>query len=186
MHVFAETERLIIREIVPSDAEGFFELDSDPEVHRYLGNKPIKDIRQAEEVIALVRQQYIDNGIGRWAMVEKSSNRFIGWTGLKLVRQNINNHENFYDLGYRLIRKYWGQGYATESAIASLEYGFRNLALENIYANAHIENQGSNNVLKKVGFQYRNEFIFDGDRQNWYDMNKSQWEEGQQLKAKSI
>ncbi|MDV7390491.1 GNAT family N-acetyltransferase, partial [Arthrospira platensis SPKY1] len=81
--IFAETERLILREIMPSDIDGMFKLDSDPEVHKYLGNKPVTDRKQIINVINFIRKQYIDNGIGRWAIVDKKTNDFIGWTGLK-------------------------------------------------------------------------------------------------------
>lgn len=102
MKIFIETERLILREILPSDDKALFELDSDPEVHRYLG-KPIHQIKEAQATIDAVRQQYIDFGIGRWAMIEKSTGDFMGWTGLKFVTQMRNGHTNYYDLGYRMM-----------------------------------------------------------------------------------
>ena len=122
MKIFAETERLILREILPTDVEGMYQLDADPDVHKYLGNKPVTSREQTLEVINFIRQQYIDNGIGRWAIINKKSNEFLGWTGLKLVTDETNHHKNYYDLGYRLIKKYWGKGIATESACASLDY----------------------------------------------------------------
>ncbi len=76
--IVAETDRLIVREILPSDVDGMFEMDSDPEVHKYLGNKPVTEKEQISQVIHFVRQQYIDNGIGRWAIIDKTSNEFIG------------------------------------------------------------------------------------------------------------
>jgi len=122
------------------DIEAMYELDSDPEVHKYLGNTPIDDPEQAAERIRLFRKQYVEDGIGRWAIIEKSSNEFIGWTGFKLVREERNNLTDFYDLGFRLLRKFWGKGYATESALASLEYGFDKLNFDKVYAMAHIDN----------------------------------------------
>ncbi|MBN8703389.1 MAG: GNAT family N-acetyltransferase [Bacteroidetes bacterium] len=175
MKIFVETDRLILREILPSDADGFFELDSDPDVHKYLGNKPVTSISQVKEVIQLVRQQYIDNGIGRWAVVEKCSNSFIGWAGLKYVREATNNHINYYDLGYRLIKKYWAKGFATESAIASLNYGFENLNLSDLYAIAHQENNASNRILSKVGFHLSGTFMYDNSLHNWYKLTKRDW-----------
>ena len=62
-----------------------YELDADPEVHKYLGNKPVTNREQTVEVINFIRQQYIHNGIGRWAIIDKKSKEFLGWTGLKLV-----------------------------------------------------------------------------------------------------
>lgn len=67
----AETERLILRELVVMDATDIFEMDSDPEVHLYLGNNPITTLQQAEDGIQYINKQYTENGIGRWAVVEK-------------------------------------------------------------------------------------------------------------------
>lgn len=175
MQIMVETERLILREVLPTDLAGFFELDSDPDVHQYLGNKPVKDKQQIEAVIQFIRQQYIDNGIGRWAMIEKSTNCFIGWTGLKLVKETINNQSNYYDLGYRLIKKYWGKGFATESAIASVAYGFNHLDLKEIFAAAHTENNSSNKILTKVGFKLLGTFDYDTAVHNWYKLDKRNW-----------
>ena len=175
MEIFVETERLILRELLPTDLDGMYELDSDFEVHKYLGNNPIKDKDQLLNIINFVRQQYVDNGIGRWAITEKLTNKFIGWSGLKFVKELTNNHINFYDLGYRLIRKYWGQGYAKESAIASLSYGFEIIKLEEIFAAAHIENNVSNSILNKIGFQKQETFIYEYGIQNWYKIDKNAW-----------
>jgi ribosomal-protein-alanine N-acetyltransferase len=84
MKIHIETQRLLIREIRDEDVNGIFELDTDPEVHKYLGNKPITSMEQAATLIKFIQQQYRENGIGRWAVIEKETNNFIGWTGLKL------------------------------------------------------------------------------------------------------
>lgn len=168
MKIFAETERLILREIVPADADGLYAVDSDPEVNRYLGNKPVKDIGQIREIIAFIRQQYVDNGIGRWAVIEKTKNIFIGWSGLKLVKDTINGHSNYYDLGYRFNRNYWNNGYASESAIAAVKYGFDALGAKDIYGMADAENVASGKVLEKAGLKYIETFDFDGVPHNWY------------------
>ncbi|WCT13136.1 GNAT family N-acetyltransferase [Mucilaginibacter jinjuensis] len=169
MQIFIETDRLIIRELLPSDDAGIFELDSDPEVHEYLGRSPIKNIEEARDVIAFIREQYITNGIGRWAMVEKTSGNFIGWTGLKLIRDTVNNHTHFYDLGYRLIKKYWGKGYATESAIACRDYGFNELNQPVLYAITDVGNVGSRKVLEKAGFTCLETFDYDGVPHFWLE-----------------
>lgn len=170
MNTIIETERLIIRELLPEDEAGMFELDSDPEVHKYLGNKPIKHIDEARRVIELIRLQYETNGIGRWAMLEKSSGNFIGWTGLKLITIPINGHVNYYDLGYRMIKRYWGKGYATESAIASRDYAFNVLKTDKVYGMADIANTASCNVLQKTGLVYQHDFEYDGAPHAWFEM----------------
>lgn len=176
MKVFAETERTILREILPTDIDGLFELDSDPEVHRYLGNKPVADKNQIIDVINFIRQQYVDNGIGRWAIIDKKTKDFIGWTGLKFVTDLTNKHKNYYDLGYRLKKKYWGQGIATETAFASLDYAFNKLNANEVYAMADCQNDGSNKILKKVGLNFIERFDLDGIEHNWYKIDKSGYE----------
>ena len=176
MKIFAETERLILREILPSDIDGMFELDSDPEVHKYLGNKPVNDRAQISNVINFIRQQYIDNGIGRWAIIDKKTNEFIGWTGLKFVTDLTNNHQNYYDVGYRLKRKYWGQGIATETAIVSLDYAFNILKVEEVFAAASCENVGSNKILQKIGLNLIETFFYEDIECNWYKINKNDYE----------
>lgn len=172
MKIFAETERFILREIIPSDADGFFELDSDPDVHKYLGNKPITSRVQAIDAINLIRAQYVTNGIGRWAIIDKKTNLFVGWTGLKLITDETNHHKNYYDLGYRLIKKYWRLGIATETALASLEYAFSKLQAKEVYAIADRENDGSNKILNKIGFSFIETFDLDGIKHNWYKINR--------------
>ena len=177
MQIILETERFILREILPTDIDGMFELDADPEVHRYLGNKPIISREQSKEMIDFIRQQYIDNGIGRWAIIDKKTNDFIGWTGLKFITEWTNNHKDFYDVGYRLVKRYWGQGIATETAKASLDYAFNVLNTDKVYAMADVENMGSNKILHKLGLTWIESFDLDGVKVNWYKIARTEYQE---------
>ncbi len=160
---------------MPSDAEGLFELDSDPEVHRYLGNKPVTSIQQCKDVIEFVRAQYKTNGIGRWAVEEKSSGNFIGWAGLKYFVEEVNQHVNFYDVGYRLMKKHWGKGYATEAAIATIVYGFNVLKAKEIHAMIDSDNEASRRVLEKAGLKHIEPFLFEGDPSDWFKITKEEF-----------
>lgn len=175
MEIFTSTPRLILRELIPADAAGMFELDSDEAVHLYLGKQPVKTIAESREVIAMIRQQYIDNGIGRWAVVEKDTNHFVGWAGLKLVKEPTDGRVNYYDLGYRFIKKYWGKGYATECARASLDYGFNQLKADEIFAMVDAGNDASRRVLEKVGLTPDGTFYDDGILHNWFNISKETW-----------
>ena len=112
------------------------------------------------------------NRIGRWAMEEKSSGNFLGWTGLKLEKEIRSFH--YYDLGYRLIRKFWGKGFATESAQACLRYGFEVLKYEEICAAAEAEHVASNHVLNKIGMIQGEPFTFEGKKCHWYSKRRSE------------
>lgn len=170
-----ETERLILRSILPTDIDGMFELDSDPEVHKYLGNKPFNTKSQSEQNINEIINQYQELGIGRWAMINKQTHEFMGWSGLKLNTITLNGHSNFYDVGYRIIKRYWGEGYATESSIAALDYGFNKLNLDTIYGITVKDNQASHHVLLKIGLKYIEDFYDEKANLNlrWYNISKS-------------
>ena len=175
MKIFTETPRFLLREIVEADAEGMFLLDSDAEVHKYLGNHPIQSLDEAQDIITYIRNQYQENGIGRWAVIDKQDDTFIGWSGLK-YETVVRPGQPYYDLGYRFRREYWGKGVATETALASLAYGFEIMQLSQICAGAHVENIGSNRVLQKVGMLQKEPFIYDGEPHNWYTLDKQDWQ----------
>ncbi len=174
MKVHIETEKFILRDIEETDVQGIFDLDSDPEVHTYLGTPPIKTMEEALDIIRYIRRQYESNGIGRWAIIDKATSDFVGWTGLK-YEQELRTEFDYYDIGYRLRRKYWGQGIASVTAIESLRYGFEQLNLEEICGAAEIEHQVSNHILQKIGLKFTEQFEFEGTSVNFYRLTRSQW-----------
>ena len=151
-----------------------FELDSDRDVLKFLGLAPITTLQEAEGYIKYIKNQYLKNGTGRWAIVDKKTNDFVGWTGLK-YEEEVREEFSYYDLGYRLLKKYWGQGIATETALASLQYGFEVLDLKEIGGAAHVEHAVSNKVLTKVGFRFVETFEFEGMSHNFYNLSKEHW-----------
>lgn len=167
-----ETERLLLRKFEENDAERMFLLDSNPEVMKYIGISPLIDISESKNVIKMIQKQYADNGIGRFAVIEKESGLLIGWSGLKLLTEEINGYKNIYDLGYRFLPEAWGKGYATESAKISLDFGFNGLKADPIYAHAHSGNGGSNHILKKLGFEKTSEFTEPDGICFWYELKK--------------
>lgn len=171
------TQRLILRPFTLQDEEGIYVMDSDPEVHRYLGNNPISQREQARKTVQTVLDQYEEVGIGRLVIEEKKTGEFIGWAGIKYERQL--REFPYYDLGYRLRRDYWGQGIGFEAALASMDFGFRELKLPEICAAAHVDNAASNRIIQKSGLQFREQFTHEGDLINWYGILCPQWEEAE-------
>lgn len=182
MRIKLETERLILREVVPTDVDALFELDSNPKVQKYVGNIPVTDKTEVTELIQNLQQQYIENGIARWAVIDKKNNALIGWSGIKLIKEPMNNHNHFYELGYRFMERYWGNGFATETTIALVAYAFENLKIETIYAICDEENKGSKNVLEKTGLKFIELFMYKGKPHNWFQLTKSEWQKAKVLK----
>jgi RimJ/RimL family protein N-acetyltransferase len=170
MNLILETKRLILREMLPSDAEALFEMDSNPNVHKYLWNKPLTSIDQVYEYIEKVRNQYLENNIGRFVVVLKETNELVGWAGLKYNTEMVNNKIHFYDIGYRLNEKFWGNGYASEASYAWLDYGFNVMKIKIMEAAAHTDNIASNIILQKIGLKITDSYLEDGIFWNWYEL----------------
>jgi len=167
-----ETKRLLLRELNVSDSEHFFVLNSDPEVLKYTGDKPFLSVYDAESFLKNYND-YKKNGFGRWAVISKESSKFLGWSGLKL------NEEKLIDLGFRFFKKDWGKGYATESAKASLEFGFNTLKINEIIGRASLENKGSVRVLEKLKMNFWKNDICKGiENSVYYKINKTQYNNG--------
>ncbi|WP_407479314.1 GNAT family N-acetyltransferase [Elizabethkingia miricola] len=166
-----------MRPFEETDAEGLFLLDSNPEVMKYVGGVVSTEIEQSHQMIEFIQNQYKENGVGRLAVIEKSSNILIGWSGLKYLTKEINGMKNVYELGYRFLPKYWGKGYATETAIAALNYAFNEIKTDVVYAMAVTENTGSNRVLQKLGFEELGTFLDDGDLCYWYKLEKENYKQ---------
>lgn len=169
-HVILETERLILREFLLTDAANFFDLNNDPEVIRYTGDEPFETLGDAEELIRNY-SAYTESGFGRWTVVLKETGEILGWCGLRAYP-----HEEFVDLGYRFHQKYWGKGYATESAQACLNYGFKDLNLDTIIGRSATDNTGSIKVLEKIGMKFwKNAPCEHIDNSSYFRIDKSDY-----------
>lgn len=142
-----ETDRLVLREFSLSDAEGMYALNLDPDVIRYTGDPAFKSIADARVFLGNY-SDYKRNGYGRWSVILKESGEFVGWCGLKY------HEDDFVDIGFRFFKDQWGKGYATEAALATLNYGFQTLKLNEIIGRTASENTASIKVLEKLNMQF--------------------------------
>jgi RimJ/RimL family protein N-acetyltransferase len=150
MKIIAETERLLIRRLEVRDYEGLYDLDSDPDVMRYISDGKPMSAEAVRSVLEKIIGRYEEGKVyGVWAAEVKTSGEFIGWFALKPLPGTSE-----IEIGYRLLKKYWGKGYATEGAKELLRYGTEILGLRKIVAIANPKNQASKNVLEKVGLKY--------------------------------
>ncbi len=125
---------------------------------------------QTEKAINNFIDSYNKFGFGLWAVVLKESNLLIGYCGLAIDR--IDNRDEP-EIGYRLDSKFWGKGFATEAASASIQYGFDRIELPYILGAAQRQNIASVRVLKKLGMTFEKETIFRGVAMDVYKIVKA-------------
>ena len=162
MKIILETERLYLREFMIADGFHFYHLNNDKDVIRNTGNEAFNSLEEAMNFIENY-SDYKKNGYGRWAVCLKETHEFLGWCGLKYEEE-----KNEIDLGYRFYKKYWGRGYATESAKACVNYGFSNLKMKEIVGRSYISNKASIEVLKKCNFKFKKQFLYDNQPSVFY------------------
>ena len=147
----------MLRQFTEADALLIKELNNAPGVLKYIPEPALETEEQALKVIVDIILPQYKNNLGRWAVHTKYNNEFIGWCGLKWLKE-----VDEIDLGFRFKPGAWGKGYATEAAQHTLHYGLQHLQLKKIVAHAHIDNIASQKVLEKIGMQYVGEGIEDG------------------------
>jgi ribosomal-protein-alanine N-acetyltransferase len=156
-----ETERTIMRKLTKEDAENFYNLNLDEEVLKFTGDKPFENLQTAIDFLTNY-DQYEKYGVGRLAVIDKETLKFIGWCGLK-----YNQDKNEYDIGFRFYKNYWNKGYATETAKKCLDFGFGKLKIEKIVGRAI-------KVLEKIGMIFKENFDFEGSEGLIYELIKKE------------
>jgi RimJ/RimL family protein N-acetyltransferase len=151
MDVFLETDRLLLRQFTQADLDNLVELDSDPEVMRWInGGRPTPRDQLQEDLTWYIGYYSRFPGYGFWAAVEKSSGDFLGWFHFR-----PNPHEDASldepELGYRLRKSAWGKGYGTEGSRALIRKGFTELGVRRVVASTDTVNIASRRVMEKSG-----------------------------------
>jgi RimJ/RimL family protein N-acetyltransferase len=159
-----ETARTIMRPLTILDAEDFYMLNMDPDVIRYTGDDAFESVEKAKEFLAQY-DQYEKFGVGRLAVIEKETSKFIGWCGLK-----YHPEDDLHDIGFRFFKEYWNKGYATETAARCLQFGLSDLALPRIVGHAMKENSASIRVLEKIGMKYSRDITMHGQPAMLYEV----------------
>ena len=147
-----------------ADAPFFFGLNSDPLVLEFTGDEPFADLAEAEAFIGAY-DQYRRFARGRMAIEWKETGELLGWCGLKYHEDTGET-----DIGYRMLRKFWNQGFATEAAQAAIEDGRTRLGLDRVVAHIHPGNAASFRVAAKLGMGFCREYIWEG--QTWHQWEK--------------
>ena len=194
MQVFLETERLVLRRFTMADVDNLVALDADPDVMHFItGGVPTSRDEIENEVLPNFLGYYERfEGYGFWAAIEKPTGEFLGWFHFR-PREGAAPGEA--ELGYRLRKSAWGQGYATEGSRALIRRGFTEFGVERVVAEAMAVNTASRRVMEKAGLTLVRTF-----HQPWpypieghelgdveYALTKADWEQqGQQGVSASL
>ncbi len=130
-----------------SDLEPWAAMNADPEVRKYLG--PLLTFEQAAAWVLDFQDDLDRYGFGFWAVEVRASGEFIGFTGLGIVAEGM--PVTGVEIGWRLARPAWGHGYATEAALAALQYGFGVMGRPEIVAVTMARNLRSRAVMQRIG-----------------------------------
>ena len=150
-----KTKRLGLRNWISSDLAPFLKMSQDEEVMQYFPN--LLNEEDSKNFIARMQLHYKEHGFCYFAVDELNSEKFIGFVGI--LHQNFkSNYTPSVDIGWRLMKSAWGNGYATEAAKACLDYAFSELKLNEVYSFATLNNKGSEAVMKKIGMNYIDTF----------------------------
>lgn len=153
-----KTKRLILRPWREEDLEPFARMNADPRVMEFFPSVLSKE--ESDALAKRISTKIEENGWGLWAVSVPGISEFIGFIGLNVP--SITAHFTpAVEIGWRLAQEYWGQGYATEGALAALTFGFENLNLDQIVAFTAKQNMRSMAVMKKIGMSHNPEDDFD-------------------------
>ncbi|MEH7086938.1 GNAT family protein [Neobacillus drentensis] len=149
MFPILETERLILREIRKEDSENIFACFSNNDVTRYYGQQSFQNIEQAEQLVEFFSKNYNEKRGIRWGIEGKGSKGIIGTVGFNAW---LPKHKRA-EIGYEIHPDQWRKGYTIEAVSKVLSFGFNSMDLTRIGAVVFIDNEASNNLLTKIGFQ---------------------------------
>lgn len=147
------TDRLVLRRWLESDHAPFAEICSDPEVMRYIGDGSTRAAKQASSAINAFETKWAEKGYGLFAVELKQSGELIGFTGfswpafLPEVLPSV-------EIGWRFSKASWGNGYASEAALAALSFGTGDLGLTDIVSIYQIGNGASERIMRKLGMVF--------------------------------
>ena len=155
-----KTGRLLLRPWRASDRDLFAELNADPRVMELFPSTLTRS--ESDALVDRITKHMDDQGWGLWAVEVPGIADFIGFVGLSPADDTLGHPA--VEVGWRLAALYWGHGYATEGALAALNFGFHEIALNEIVSFTSAGNIRSRRVMEKIGMVHRSEEDFDHPR----------------------
>lgn len=161
-NIAVETDRLILREWGEGDSDRFYEVMNTTAVMRHLGGVQDRDVWDAAKARLDGFQR--DFGHTFWIVERKSDGELLGFCGLKRVNVDGTPLKGQFEIGWRFRETAWGQGYAKEAAIASLDLAFNRFGAPNVVALTVEQNAPSQGLMKRLGMTRRQDLDFDDPR----------------------
>ncbi|MGW2789385.1 GNAT family N-acetyltransferase [Streptomyces sp. NPDC001251] len=152
------TPRLLLRRWTDDDLVPMAEINADPEVMRWIGDGSVRDLERTAADIERWEEEWDDEGFGLFAVELLGSGEMIGFTGLS-VPHFLPEVEHEVEIGWRLGRPFWGQGYASEAAHAALEFALQDRGLGRVISVSRLGNDASENVMRKLGMKQERETV---------------------------
>lgn len=143
------TKRLVLRPFTMGDAPNLFKIVQETDIFRYFPNKTPWEMEKVERNIKYQFEQWQVHGYGQMAVTLAVTGQLLGWCGLEFISDT-----NETEVGYLLSKTFWGKGYATEAAKASVKFGLENIGLKQIIGLTDPENIASQRVLEKCGMTF--------------------------------
>ena len=148
-----ETARLVLRRPIASDLEPLVSINADPEVMRHIGDGRTRSREQTEAGLERAITEWREREFGMFSVELADTGTYIGWVALA-VPAYLPEVLPAVEIGWRLDRRQWGHGYATEAAQAVLRYGFEDCTLERIVSIRDVTNEASRRVMEKLGLRF--------------------------------
>jgi len=157
-----ESDRLIFREFIASDAEDLFFIRSNEQIMEFMDTDKHSSVLESDSLILQIKQSFKNKTGINWAIVEKSSNKVIGYFGFwRLIREHCRA-----EIGFALKPEFWRKGFMSEAINTFVDFGFNKLKLHSIEANVNPANENSKLLLEKIGFvkeaYFRENYLYNG------------------------
>lgn len=164
-----ETRRLLMREFRLEDAEAIMAMRNNPRVGEFILRSPMKEAKDAQDLIEKIQKSYADKQNIGWAGVDKETGRFIGGCGFN----HIDFDNNRAEIGGEMVVDYWGQKLAIEAVQELIKYGLETMNLHSIEARLWPENRSAVYLLEQMGFVKEAHFkdrLFDPRSESYRDI----------------
>lgn len=165
--IIFETDRLIVRQYKPEDIDNYYTLNSDKEIMEYIRQPRTRE--ECDTFLNEIMSSYTEDASkGHWGTFEKSTGKYVGTFAFIPVKGTSD-----YQLGYALLKEYWGKGFATEMLLGGIRHTFEKTDLNKVYGITEAAHVVSQKVLLKAGFTLFQKYEENGKKMTKFILRRS-------------